>query len=293
MPELPEIETLRGDAERHLLGRTVQDATLLAPDTLRGMPPAEFRQAIAGASFTAARRRAKHLLLDLDNSRVLALQLALFGQFLLFEPDQASYPPASHSAAPPMVTAPLDPDTLLTLNLADGAAVHVVDRSRYTRITLAPSAELDHLLRLDELGPEPLDPEFSADVLAARLGSRRARIKALLLDQRVLAGLGNIYVDEALWQARLHPARPANSLSPAELSALRTAIQEVLREAIANRGTTFHTYRDLLGHEGGHQDHLAVFHRQGKPCPRCGTPVERSTVASRDTHLCPRCQSAG
>src|SRR5688500_4869923 len=247
MPELPEVETLRGDAERHLLGRTVRDATVLAPHTLRGVPAEEFPQAIAGATFTAARRRAKHLLLDLDNGRVLALQLALFGQFLLHEPDSASHPAASHRAAVPAATSGLDPDTLLILTLADGAAVHVLDRSGYARVTLAAPPEVDRLLRLDELGPEPLAPEFSAGVLAERLGSRRARIKALLLDQRVLAGLGNIYVDEALWRARLHPLRPANSLSTAELAALHAAIQEVLREAIANRGTTFHTYRDLLG----------------------------------------------
>jgi formamidopyrimidine-DNA glycosylase len=254
------------------------------------VPADEFPQAIAGATFATARRRAKHLLLDLDNGRVLALQLALFGQFLLYEPDTASHPATSHGAAVPAATSGLDPDTLLILTLADGAAVHVLDRSGYTRVTLAAPPEVDRLLRLDELGPEPLAPEFSAGVLAERLGSRRARIKALLLDQRVLAGLGNIYVDEALWRARLHPLRPANSLSTAELAALHAAIQEVLREAIATRGTTFHTYRDLLGREGGHRHHLAVFHRQGKPCPRCGTPVERSTVASRDTHLCPHCQ---
>jgi formamidopyrimidine-DNA glycosylase len=275
VPELPEVETLRRDAAQHLIGRRVREATVLAPEVVRAPSPAQFPSEIAAAAFSGARRRAKHLMLDLDNGRTLALQLALFGQLLLREPGDE---PAR------------DPDTLVSLALSDGGALDVLDRSRYTRIALGTLAELGRLLKLDELGPEPLDPSFTVEALAQRLGGRRARLKGLLLDQRVVAGLGNIYVDEALWQARLHPARAANSLSSAELGALHRAIQEVLNTAIANRGTTFHTYRDLVGEKGRHQDHLAVFHRQGLPCPRCGTPIERVTIASRDTHLCPHCQ---
>src|SRR5712692_4668613 len=273
MPELPEVETLRRDALAHLLGRRVADVTLLAPEVVRTPAPDAFRAELTGATFTGARRRAKYLLLDLDDERVLALQLALFGQLLLRPADAAC-----------------EPDTLLLLGLEGGDTVHLLDRSGYTRVYLVPAADLDATLKLDELGPEPLSAEFTPELLGARLGGRRARLKGLLLDQRVLAGLGNIYVDEALWRARLHPGRPANSLSAAELHALHAAIRSVLEESIANRGTTFHTYRDLLGEKGQHQDALAVFHRQGEPCPRCGTPIARVTLASRDTHLCPRCQ---
>jgi formamidopyrimidine-DNA glycosylase len=277
VPELPEVETLRRDAERALVGRRIASAELLVPEVLRAPEPAAFESALAGASFVGARRRAKYLFLDLDLDvgQVLALQLAIYGQLLLLE-----------------TCAARDPDTLLALALADGAELHLRDRSRYTRVWLAPPERLAMLLRLDELGPEPLAPEFDVDCLRARLGGRRARLKGLLLDQHVVAGLGNIYVDEALWRARLHPARTANSLSDAELAALHAAIQSVLREAIEHRGTTFHTYRDLFGQKGEHQSELAVFHRQGHPCPRCGTPIERTTLASRDTHLCPTCQVA-
>lgn len=278
MPELPEVETLRRDAERHLVGRRIADVTLLVPAVVRAPGPAAFRADLTGATFVGARRRGKYLLLDLDGDRVLAVQLALFGQLIL----EAAGPAAAATG----------PDTLLVCALADGAALHLRDRSRYTRVWLGTPVQIAVWLDLAALGPDALDPALDAAAFAARLTGRRARLKALLLDQHVIAGLGNIYVDEALWRAGLHPARPANSLTPDELARLHTAIQDVLREAIAHRGTTFHTYRDLLGHKGGHQAYLAVFHRQGEPCPRCGAPIERVTVASRDTHLCPRCQPA-
>ena len=273
MPELPEVETLRRHALAHLVGRRVVDVALLAPEVVRAPAPEAFSADLLGATFTDARRRGKYLLLDLTDQRVLALQLALFGQLLLRPADAAR-----------------EPETLLVLALADGETVHLLDRSGYTRVYLVPAADLAGTLKLDELGPEPLSPEFTPDLLAARLGGRRARLKGLLLDQHVLAGLGNIYVDEALWRARLHPGRPANSLSDAELRTLHGAIRSVLEEGIADRGTTFHTYRDLLGEKGRHQDALAAFHRQGEPCQRCGTPIVRVTLASRDTHLCPHCQ---
>ncbi len=291
MPELPEVETLRRDAECHLLGRRIVGVRLLAPEVVRLPTPVAFCAQLDGATFVGARRRAKYLLLDLDSGRVLSLQLALFGQFLLDEPP--AEPVGGPSAAAPATAEagqPVDPDTLLILELAADARLRVLDRSRYTRLYLAPPAKLSAALQLDSLGPEPLDPAFTVDALAASLRGRRARLKALLLDQHEIAGLGNIYVDEALWRARLHPGRAAGSLAPAEVRDLHAAIQAVLTEAIANRGTTFHTYRDLLGHKGRHQDSLAVFHRQGDPCPRCGTPVQRVTLASRDTHLCPACQ---
>jgi formamidopyrimidine-DNA glycosylase len=275
VPELPEVETLRRDAERLLVGRRIAAADLLVPAVLREPTPTAFVAALRGAAILRAERRAKYLLLDLGDDEVLALQLAIYGQLLVF--------PAR---------TPRAPETLLVLDLVDGGEVHLRDSSNYTRIWLVPREQLRAALRLDSLGPEPLAPTFTVDVLRERLGGRRARLKALLLDQHVIAGLGNIYVDEALWRARLHPARAASSVNEGELAALHEAIRSVLAEAIDNRGTTFHTYRDLLGEKGHHQDALTVFHRQGKPCPRCGATVQRITLASRDTHLCPNCQPA-
>jgi len=275
VPELPEVETLRRDAERLLVGRRIAAADLLVPAVLREPTPTAFVAALRGAAIVRAERRAKYLLLELEDDQVLALQLAIYGQLLLF--------PAR---------TPREPETLLMLDLVDGGEVHLRDGSNYTRIWLAPREQLGAALRLNSLGPEPLAPTFTVGVLRERLGGRRARLKGLLLDQHVIAGLGNIYVDEALWRAKLHPARTAGSLNDGEVAALHEAIRSVLAEAVDNRGTTFHTYRDLVGEKGHHQDALAVFHRQGKHCPRCGTTVERTTLASRDTHLCPECQPA-
>lgn len=273
MPELPEVETLRRDAEALLVGRTIRQVELLLPAVLRAPAPDAFCQRLEGASFTGARRRAKYLLLDLSTGDTLALALVIYGQLVLVPPDE-----------------PAPEDLLFRLTLDNDSALMASDPSHFTRVWLAPRREIGGLLGVNTYGPEPLEADFTPAVLGARLGRRRARLKGLLLDQHVVAGLGNIYVDEALWQARLHPSRRADSLRPAELEALHAAIRAVLEAGIADRGTTFHTYRDLRGAPGEHQHHLAVFQRQGRPCPRCGTTVIRTKLASRDTHLCPACQ---
>jgi formamidopyrimidine-DNA glycosylase len=275
LPELPELETLRSDSERLLVGHRVVETSVLVPSIIRFPDSQEFRAQLTGVQFVAARRRAKYLLLDLDNGDTLALQLAVFGQLLL-----------RSASAPP------EPDTLLFFRLDNDQILSLLDRSRYTRVALAATPDLTLKLKLDELGLEPCSTEFTPQLLMERLGGRRGRLKSLLLDQHYVAGLGNIYVDEALWRACLHPARAANSLTAAEWLALHAAIRDVVQEAIANRGTTFHTYRDLTGAKGHHQEALAVFRRQGKPCGRCGATIVRTRLGGRDTHLCPTCQPA-
>ncbi|HEX6800187.1 MAG TPA: zinc finger domain-containing protein, partial [Ktedonobacterales bacterium] len=140
------------------------------------------------------------------------------------------------------------------------------------------------------LGPEPLAPEFTPAALGARLAGRRRGIKALLLDQTAVAGLGNIYADEALWRARIHPLRPAGSLSPAEVRRLHEGIRGALETGIEHGGTTFGRHRDVNNEAGRNLEHVAVYRRTGQPCPRCGTPIQRITVAQRGTHFCPHCQ---
>ncbi|MBX5490369.1 MAG: bifunctional DNA-formamidopyrimidine glycosylase/DNA-(apurinic or apyrimidinic site) lyase [Chloroflexi bacterium] len=275
MPELPEVETLRRDAEALLLGRGIVAARVLLPAVLRSPSPERFVERVQGARFSGARRRAKYLLLDLDRGDTFVVALALYGQLLLCTKDQV--PPTG---------------VLVHLALDNGEALVAVDPAHFTRLWLVPTPELEAALGFDKLGPEPLAPEFTPALLAQRLDKRRARLKALLLDQHVVAGLGNIYVDEALWRAQLHPARTAASLNGAEIVRLHAAIQAVLREGIADRGTTFHTYRDLRGQPGHHQAQLAVFQRRGQPCPRCGTPIVWLRLASRDTFICPACQPA-
>lgn len=273
MPELPEVETIARDVRESVLGRRVVGVRVLDPSTLRATSPASAEEALRGAAVVGARRRAKYLLIDFDNGCTLALQLVIYGQLLL-EPRLA----------------PAEPGLRVVLALDDGSELRLVDQSGYARAHVGPRDELSQALRLDFLGPEPLSDDFTPDVLARILRGRRGRLKPLLLDQHEIAGLGNIYVDEALFASQLHPERQAGSLTPEEVERLHQAIRSVLEAGVAHRGTTFNTYRDLHGRPGGHQERLSVFQKTGRPCPRCGTRIVRTTVGGRPTYLCPKCQ---
>jgi formamidopyrimidine-DNA glycosylase len=188
---------------------------------------------------------------------------------------------------------PVAANTRLILDIDDGRQLRMNDDNGYAKVQLLPGGDLTKALKLDELGPDPTAPDFTLADLAARLGKRRGRIKSLLLDQHFLSGLGNIYVDEALFRAKVHPAREANKLSDEEIERLYTAIREVLLRGIELRGTTIATFRDVLGRKGGFQNELKVFRRRGKPCPRCGTKIVLTQLGGRDTHFCPNCQPEG
>jgi formamidopyrimidine-DNA glycosylase len=273
MPELPEVETIKNDARVHLLGRKLTAAHVLDPTLVRRPAPEEFATRLSQTRFVSADRRGKYLLLRLDSGDSLVLQLAITGQFLLLQP---AIRMAKH--------------TRLIMDLEDGAQLRLVDANGYAKAHLLATDEPGTVLGLDELGPDPTAPDFTLAALRTLLQGHRGRLKPLLLDQHFLAGLGNIYVDEALFAAGIHPARQADSLQPEEISRLHEAIVRILLAAIAHRGTTIATYRDLLGRPGHYQEELRVFRRTGQPCPRCGDPVELIQLGGRDTHHCPRCQ---
>ncbi len=174
------------------------------------------------------------------------------------------------------------------LNLVDGRRILFTDPRKFGRIELWPRER--ELEALKGLGPEPLSDEFTVETLVKSLAGRKGAIKQVLLNQEVIAGLGNIYADEALYYASTHPLRPANSLSPAEIQLLHEGIISVLTLGIEHGGTSFSEYRDLWGEAGDNYNHVRVYHQQGKPCPRCGTPIERIVVGQRSTHFCPTCQ---
>jgi len=178
----------------------------------------------------------------------------------------------------------------LMLDLDDGHQLRLSDSSHLARVNLVEEAELSTRLPLGELGPEATSDEFTLQLFEKLLRGSGRQIKALLLDQRVVAGLGNIYTDEALFAARIHPLRPANSLSHQEVERLYRSIRDILRDAIAHRGTTIRSYRDVLGRKGGYQEKLKVVARAGKPCQVCGGNVAKIWAAGRDTYLCPSCQ---
>lgn len=275
MPELPEVETIRGDLAAAVVGHGIVAVERLDGRIVRGaVGPIALAERLVGQRGTRVARRGKFLVWHFASGAGLLLHLGMSGRLVVL-------PGLGEAADPP-------PHTHLLLALSSGSRVRLTDPRRFGRVAwLEPPAAAP-----GALGPEPLSPAFTARRLAAIVAGRRAPIKAVLLDQRRVAGLGNIYVDEALHRARVHPARAAGSLAAGEVGALCRAIRGVLREALADRGTTFLDYRDAHGNVGGHQARLAVYGRAGQACRRCRGPIIRVVVAGRGTHLCARCQPA-
>src|ERR671910_1504999 len=270
MPELPEVETIKGDLRELVVGSSIERAEVLDPALVEQPSVEEFVHRLAGVRVTGARRRAKHLIVELDTGDSLVFQLKIGGQLLLVPPVE-------------------EPKTalMLVLHLDGERRFFLRDETGFTRARLLDAGELEE--RLSSLGPEPLEEQFAWDYLPRKIGSRRAQIKPLLLDQKVVSGLGNIYVDEILYDARLHPRRKANTLSGEEWDRLHAAILENLAAGVEHRGTTVRLYKDVLGRPGEHQNYLQVFEKHGKPCPGCEGKVVREKVGGRPTHFCPSC----
>jgi formamidopyrimidine-DNA glycosylase len=272
MPELPEVETIVAGLRPLLTGETITTVSYCDwPATLGGDEPAAFCAALAGAQVTGVTRRAKYILVGLTGDRLLAVHLRMTGGLVFHT---APAPPAK--------------STRLIFDLASGAQLHFTDTRKFGRVRLLDADAGTAFL--SSLGPEPLPDTFTVDHFRARLHGRRGRLKPTLLDQRVLVGLGNIYVDEALYRSRLHPQTAVHTLDAAATARLYAAIRAVLGQAIANRGTSFSDYRDALGEKGGNQLRLQVYGRKDEPCLECGAPIERIVVGGRGTHYCPRCQ---
>lgn len=276
MPELPEVETLVRDLRAaRVTGRVIRAAVVHWRRTVAGMSPARFAAAVRGRRISAIGRRAKYIVLTLDRGLTLLIHLRMTGQLRIERRG-----------------APADPHDRLALKLDDGRALHFRDTRKFGRWQLLRNPEVI----LDRLGPEPLDSAFTPAEFARRLAGTRRRLKPLLLDQTFLAGVGNIYADEALWLARLHPLRRSDTLAADEAAALLHAVREVLRRGIAARGTSLGTgranFRSLREQHGRNQEQVRVFRRTGAPCPRCSTPVVRLVVGQRSTHICPHCQPA-
>jgi formamidopyrimidine-DNA glycosylase len=272
MPELPEVETIKEDLRGLVVGSAIGSAEVLDPSLVEQPSTEEFVSRLEGAGIMGARRRAKHLIVELDSGDSLVFQLKIGGQFLLVPPVE-------------------QPETalMLVLHLDRKRRLFLRDETGFTRARLLDAGELED--RLSPLGPEPLEDGFEAGYLPRTIGSRRAQIKPLLLDQKVVSGIGNIYVDEILYDARLHPRRKANTLSEEEWEALYAAIRSNLAAGVEHRGTTVRLYRDVLDRPGEHQNYLRVFEKHGQPCPGCEGEVVREKVGGRPTHYCPTCQT--
>ena len=273
MPELPEVETVRAQLEGHVVGRRFDDVQILDPRLTQPLDPAQVAAELRGERTVAVDRRGKYLIFRFESGRVLLIHLRMTGTLL-------------HGRRGSFAA---DPYRRAVVNLDDGSDVVYRDIRRFgTWLLLDPSAVPPYLGA--RLGKEPLGAEFTAAELGRRLSGRRTSLKAALLDQRSVAGLGNIYADEGLWRARLHPLRPASSLTPTELRRLHRGIRRALHTGIARQGATLRDYRTPDGATGSMQEEFAVYGRAGEPCARCGTPIDKIRVAGRGTWYCPQCQ---
>lgn len=256
-----------------LAGRTISSCDVRFPSMVRHPTPEHFAARVAGRRIDAVDRRGKYILIRLDDGQVLVVHLGMTGQLRCVDP---ATPEPNHLHA--------------VFELADGSQLRYRDPRRFGRLMLGTEEELMEERKLPHLGPEPLDEHFSAGDLYRRLAGRTAPIKALLLDQRIVAGVGNIYADESCFRSRIRPDRAAGTLSRQAVGRLRVALDDVLREAIANRGSTVIDYRDAWGEIGGNQDRLLVYGRGGEPCATCGRPLRQTRLAGRSTVYCRWCQ---
>jgi len=267
MPELPEVETIRGQLAPRLTGRTLARVEILDPRLTRPIDLFEVAEELEGDRVAAVERRGKYLVLRLESGLALLVHLRMTGSF--------GFEPTSHERA--------------VLELDDGTRLVYRDVRRFGTWLVVEGAELDPYLA-GKNGPEPLSARFTADWLASRLAVRRAPVKSVLLDQRVVAGLGNIYADEALWRARVNPLRPAESVDVDEVRRLHRAIRVALRTGIERQGSTLTDYRTPEGDAGVMQEEFRAYGRDGMPCPRCGTTIAKTRAGGRGTWYCPRCQ---
>jgi formamidopyrimidine-DNA glycosylase len=273
LPELPEVETIVADLRPHLVGRTIMRCELLFPTIVRHPEPEVFIDSIAGLRIESVGRRGKFIMVGLSDGLLLVVHLGMTGQLRLVD---AATPLALHTHA--------------VFTLDDGRHLRYRDPRRFGRLLLGTEEALLLSKTLPRLGPEPIDPEFAADELYRRLRRRRTSLKAVLLDQTAIAGVGNIYADESLHRARLRPDRPAGSVSRKSARRLHESLRASLQVAIDNRGSSVDTYRDAWGELGGQQEKLQVYGRAGEPCFTCGRPLSVIRLAGRTTVFCRRCQ---
>lgn len=273
MPELPEVETTRRHLAPVLVGRTVVEVDVAERTARRNAGPAEVAGRLTGRTVVGLGRRGKFLLAALDSGATWVIHLGMSGRIRIAGPGE-----------------PREAHTRFVAVLDDGVEVRLVDSRTFGFVAVLDPDELEAALR--RIGPDALDDLPTADTLRALLAGRRAPVKALLLDQRLVSGLGNIYADEVLHRAGIHPLRPGGSLRASELDALREAVADVLAEGIAAGGASLDDLAYLLpdGRAGAFTSRLAVYGRAGEPCPVCGSPVERVVVSGRSSHFCPRCQ---
>jgi formamidopyrimidine-DNA glycosylase len=268
MPELPEVETIKNELLPHVIGRTITGVEVYWDKMVRQPAVAEFRKGVINKKIGGITRRGKYLFFQLENDGVLVMHMKMTGSLLVNPGD--------------------DRFTRAVFHLDNGNTVHFWDPRKFGKMWLVENKDSI----VNELGPEPLDEDFTPTVLKKLLHGRTAPVKPVLLDQTIISGIGNMYADEALFEAKIHPTRIAGRLTDREIKRLHEAIIKVLRKAITRQGASVRNYIRPDGQPGTAHDEFNVAHGTGKICPRCGTEIQRIVVRGRGTYLCPRCQPA-
>lgn len=273
MPELPEVETVRRGLTRLVVGRKVLGTEVRWEKTISGMAPEEFDAELVGRTIEKVDRRGKYLLFRFSGGLTMVSHLRMEGAYYTV----------------PTGTEPGKHD-LVTFHLDEGIDLFYRDTRKFGRMNLVPDADALQVARLAKIGPEPTEKDLSLAYMVSEFGKSRMHVKPFLLDQSHIAGLGNIYVDETLWQSQIHPLTAANKLTEDELARLRENIIHEITRATEHHGTTVHSFTTAFGEAGEFQNELQVYGRVGEPCLRCGHPLEKMKVAQRGTTYCPVCQ---
>ncbi len=275
MPELPEVETIKRSLEESVTNTTVQKVDVYLPKIIKEPSATEFVELLRGKTITSISRRGKYLLIQLSGDLVMVVHFRMTGKFIYCRPGE-KIPKHTH----------------LTIALDNERELRYVDTRKFGRFHLVEGDHLGQISGLNSLGIEPLDERLTRDYLKKHLKFRRAKIKPLLLNQRLIAGIGNIYADEILHAARIHPERLACTLNARETANLYLSIKRIIREGIKYNGTSIRDYVDSNGRLGKFQNYLSVYNREGKQCAKCGSTITRKKIAGRSTYFCPSCQKA-
>ncbi|MBL5766303.1 DNA-formamidopyrimidine glycosylase [Heyndrickxia sporothermodurans] len=273
MPELPEVETIRRTLQELVVGKTIKNVSVFWPKIIKKPVEIEqFTDALQGETFTDINRRGKFLIIN-TNTYALVSHLRMEGKYGLFSKEET-----------------IDKHTHVIFHFTDGTELRYRDVRKFGTMHLFLKGEENNQLPLLQLGPEPFSSDFTKKYLQDKLRKTERKIKPALLDQTVVTGLGNIYVDEALFRAQIHPDRKANTLTGREITLLHREIIETLSEAVEKGGSTIRSYVNSQGQIGMFQLELLAYGRKGEPCKRCGTPIEKTVTGGRGTHFCPKCQ---
>ena len=286
MPELPEVETVKNGLNRLLINKKIVSVKF---DWPKGFPnsDADVNKFLVGSRIIKTRRRGKSLIINLSSMYCLVIHLKMTGQLVFRGDEQFGAGHPNDSLIGPLP----DKSTRVIFEFDDNSRLFFNDQRKFGWIRLMPEVEVDNLDFMKRLGPEPLNPDFKANEFRGRVRRRKnSSIKATILDQSVLAGVGNIYADESLWMAKIHPSSLSRTLSDAKLNLLFSSIKDVLKKSIELGGSTDRNYVDAEGKKGSYLEFANVFRREGKMCSRCGSEILKIRVATRGTHYCPKCQ---